>query len=61
LAGVDFTSCGALLRPDLAETVTPSQGMPSNPRMINHLNATAPPTPAAVPAAENISSEPTPW
>ncbi|MGH3718254.1 MAG: hypothetical protein ACRDRI_05300 [Pseudonocardiaceae bacterium] len=49
--------CGALLRVDLGETVTPGQGMPCTPCMINHLGTRTPPTPAAVPPGEGISGE----
>jgi hypothetical protein len=49
--------CGALLRPDLVETVTPGHGMPCTLCMTNHLTTSPPPTPATVPPAAGISGE----
>jgi hypothetical protein len=53
--------CGALLQPDLVETVAPGQGIPCTLCMINHLTTGPPPTPAdtpaRVPSGEGISGE----
>jgi hypothetical protein len=47
-AGIAF--CGALLRGDLVETVSPGQGMPCTLCMINHRDTSLPPAPGDTPA-----------
>lgn len=49
--------CGALLLPNLVETVARGQSLPCTLCMINYRDAGPPPTPAVVPLGEGISGE----
>ncbi|MGH3711742.1 MAG: hypothetical protein ACRDRU_14535 [Pseudonocardiaceae bacterium] len=49
--------CGVVPRADLVEMVSPGQGMPCTPCMINYLGARIPLPPAMAPLSEEISGE----